>query len=206
MKTIGYKSLSKILFFIVNVVWWLEWITFIIITGVFIITSSTQKYITLKIPISFSPVNFKSVGALSNDVLNGSLQVINGIFSYQIYNSFLNTLTCLIGIVAVFSVILLITYQIKLIFSSFIINDPFNELNIKRMNHIGIILIGFSFLELIFNIFINRYLNSRFNWKDAVSLTAGYNVNYLLTGVILIIIAGIIKLGASLENENKLTI
>jgi len=206
MKAIGSKSLTNILFFIINVVWWLEWITYIIVTGVFIITSFTQKFITIKIPISFSPVNFKTVGSLNKEVLDGSLQVINGNFSFLIHNSFLNTLVCLLGIIIIFAVILLVTYQLKMIFSSFTKNDPFNESNIQRMNLIGILLIGFSFLDLFFNILINLYLNSRFNWKEAVSLTAGYNINYLLTGVIIIIIAGIIKLGASLENENKLTI
>jgi hypothetical protein len=131
---------------------------------------------------------------------------MNGNFSFLIHNSFLNTLVCLLGIVVIFAVILLITFQLKMILSSFTKNDPFNESNIQRMNLIGILLIGFSFLDLFFNILINLYLNTRFNWKEAVSLTAGYNINYLLTGVIIIIIAGIIKLGASLENENKLTI
>ena len=206
MKAIGNKSLTNILFFIINVVWWLEWITYIIVTGVFIITSFSQKYITIKIPISFSPVNFKTVGSLNKEVFDGSLQVINGNFSFLLQNSFLNTLICLIGIVIIFAFILMITYQLKMIFSSFTKNDPFNESNIQRMNLIGILLIGFSFLDLVFNILINLYLNSRFNWKEAVSLTAGYNINYFLTGVIIIIIAGIIKLGSSLENENKLTI
>ena len=206
MKAIGSKSLTKILFFIVNVLWWLEWIAFSIVAIVFVITSFTQKYISINLPISFSPVNFKSVEALNKDLLNGSLQVISGNFSFLLYNSFFNTFICLIGLVAVFSFILLITYQIKLIFSSFIMNDPFNELNIKRMNLIGVLLIGFSFLEFIFNILINLYLKYQFNWNRGVSLTVGYNITYLLTGVILIIIAGVINLGASLENENKLTI
>ena len=206
MKAIGSKSLTKILFFIVNVLWWLEWIAFSIVAIVFVITSFTQKYISINLPISFSPVNFKSVEALNKDLLNGSLQVISGNFSFLLYNSFFNTFICLIGLVAVFSFILLITYQIKLIFSSFIMNDPFNELNIKRMNLIGVLLIGFSFLEFIFNIVINLYLKYQYNWNEGVSLTVGYNITYLLTGVILIIIAGVINLGASLENENKLTI
>lgn len=206
MKAIGYKSLSNILFLIINAVWWLEWIATIVITSVFIIASFTQKYININIPVSFSPVNFKTVRAINKDALEGSLQVMNGNFSFQIHTGFLNTLIFLIGFIAVCSVILLITYQLKMIFSSFKMNDPFNELNIKRMNLIGILLIGFSFLQLLFNILINQYLNSQFNWKEAVALTAGFNINYFLTGVILIIIAGIIKLGASLENENKLTI
>lgn len=206
MKAIGSKSLTKILFFIVNVVWWLEWIAFTIVALVFVITSFTQKYISINLPISFSSVNFKSVGALNKGLLNGSLLVMNGDFTFQLYNSFFNTLICLIGLVAVFSFILLVTYQIRLIFTSFIANDPFNVLNIRRMNFIGVLLIGFSFLELIFNIVINLYLKSQFEWKESISLTVGYNVTYLLTGIILIIIAGVINLGASLENENKLTI
>lgn len=206
MKAIGSKSLTNILFFIINVVWWLEWISYIIITGVFIITSFTQKYIKLDFLISFVPVNFKSVRTLNNNVLDGSLKVMNGNFSFLIQNSFLNTLICLIGIVALFSVILLITYELKMIFSSFTKNDPFNEMNIKRMNLIGIILIGFSFIQLILNILMNQYLKSHFNWNDAVTLITLFNSNYLVAGVIVIIIAGIIKLGASIENENKLTI
>ena len=206
MKAIGSKALTKILFIVVNVIWWLEWITFSIVALVFVITSFTQKYITINLPISFSPVNFRSFDTFNNYLLKGSIQVMNGNFSFLLHNSFSNTLICLIGIVTVFSFILLITYQIKLIFASFINNDPFNELNIKRINLIGVLLIGFSFLELIFNILINLYLKSQFDWKEGISLTAGYNFTYLLTGVILIIIAGVINLGASLENENKLTI
>jgi hypothetical protein len=206
MKAIGSKTLTKILFIVINVIWWLEWITFSIVVLVFVITSFSQKYITINLPISFSPVNFKSVATFNKDLLKGSLQVMNGNFSFLLHNSFINTFICLIGIVAVFSFILLITYQIKMIFASFCNNDPFNQLNIKRMNLIGALLIGFSFLELIFNILINLYLKSQFDWKEGISLTAGYNVTYLLTGIILIVIAGVINLGASLENENKLTI
>ena len=206
MKAIGSKSLTKILFFIINIIWWLEWIAFSIVAFVFVITSFTQKYITINLPFSFSPVHFRSVMSLNKDLLNGSLQVMNGNFSFLLHNSFFNTLICLIGLVAVFSFILLITYLIKLIFACFSNNDPFNELNMKRMNLIGVLLIGFSFLEFLFNILINLYLKSQFDWKESISLTVEYNVTYLLTGVILIIIAGVIKLGSSLDNENKLTI
>ncbi len=206
MRTLGNKSLSAIIAVAINIIWWLEWIAAGIVTAVIIIASFTQRSISLSLPVTFSNVVFKQLVSANKDQPEGQLEVMNGNVSFQINNNIQNMLILLAGTAVIFFALLLLTYQLKLIFSRLARNHPFDEANIPRLRNIGFILIGFSFLQWLISVVIDQVLTSRFKWGDGVSLTYSFNISYLVAGIILIIVAGIFKTGVSLEEEQSLTI
>jgi hypothetical protein len=68
------------------------------------------------------------------------------------------------------------------------------------------ILILFIFLQWLFNIGLTRFLISRFRWDEGMALTYDLSSRYLVAGIILIALAEIFRMGASLEEETNLTI
>lgn len=211
MKLLGNKSLSKILSVILNILWWIEWIGSGILITVILITwflggNIREKNISLNFPVTFSPVTFKTVPSISKDVPAGIINVMNGNFYVPVDNNWQNILMLLAGSIAICAVFIVITYQLKLIFSSLSINQPFNELNVLRIRNIGIVLIVFSFLQFLSNIIVNQFLVSHFTWHEGITLPYTFKISYLVAGIILIIVAEIFKEGVSLKEETNLTI
>ncbi len=206
MKSLGNKSLSNILSIILNILWWMEWIGSGILITVILITSFLGKNISLNFPLTFSSVTFKTLPSISKEVPNGVLNVMNGNFYVPVTNNWQNILLFLVGSIVMCTVLIVITYQLKKIFSSLRNNQPFDELNVLRIRNIGIVLIGFSLLQFLANIIVTRYSMYHFTWDKELSLTYTFNASYLVTGVLLIIVAEIFKEGVSLKEETNLTI
>lgn len=206
MKALGKKSLSAILSIIINIVWWIEWIAGTVLIIAIMIATFSNKNVSLSVPVSFSSVNFKTVSSVANTIPAGQMQVMNGNFIFPINITLQNSLLITAGVLMAFAVLLLITYQLKIVFSNFRRNQPFNELNIPRIRNVGILLIYISVLQWLFNIALNLFLNSHFKWDPEVKLTYHFDVSFLISGVIIIIVAEIFRMGFVMEEDNTLTI
>lgn len=206
MKSLGQKSLSKILSIILNIIWWIEWVGASILVMAILATRFMEQNISLNFPLTFSTVTFKTVPSVIKQLPPGVIQVMNGNFYLPVNNTWQNILMLLAGSIAVCAVVILITYQLKLIFKSLRNNEPFSDLNVLRIRNIGVVLIAFFVLQFVSNIIINRFLLSHFTWGEGITLTYTFNISYLITGVILIIVAEIFKEGVSLKEETNLTI
>jgi len=206
MKILGKKSLSTVLGNAINIIWWFQWIASAVLFTVFTATSVLKSTLKVSVPVTFSSGSYKKIVALGKNMSDGNLNVMNGNFSFDINTSFLNTLLLFLGIAVICGFIILITYQLKLIFSSLKQNSPFYDMNIKRIKTIGTLLIIFGILQWLTNISINHFLISHFNWADGINLTYHFNIGYLAAGLLLIIVAEIFKVGVSLKEENNLTI
>ena len=206
MKKLGNKSLSSFLGLSLNIIWWIEWILCSAILSVLLIVSIVKNELNLSVPVTFASVDYKKIGSQDNSIPGAHLELTNGNISFPIHTDLPNILLLITGFALFFSVVILITYQLKLIFSSFVQQQPFHERNIPRIRKIGIILIIFSFLQFLFRIVLTQFLITHFKWEDGIVLTYSFNISCLITGVILIIIAEIFKLGSSLEEESKLTV
>lgn len=206
MKALGKKSLSTILAVILNIAWWIEWIAATVLIAAITIAAFSKEHVNLTVPVSFSTVNFKTVSSINNTMSKGQLDVMNGNFVFPFNITLQNTLLLLAGVVMAFSVLLLITYQLKLIFLNFRKNQPFNELNIPRIRNVGILLICFSILQWLFTICLNLFLISHFKWEDGIKLTYQFNVSFIVLGIILLIVTEIFRVGFVMEEDNNLTI
>ena len=206
MKLLRNMPLSKILSIILNVLWWIECIGSGVLIIVILVTAFSKRNISLNFPLAFSSVTFKTVPSVNKNIPPGVINVMNGNFSMPVDNNWLNILILLAACIIFCSVFIIITYQLKLLFSSLSTNQPFDALNVLRIRNSGIGLIVLSLLLFFSNIIINQFLQSHFIWDEGISLTYKFNISYLAAGIILIIVAEIFNEGVTLKEESNLTI
>jgi hypothetical protein len=206
MKSLRNKSLSKILSIILNVLWWIECIGSGVLITVILVTAFFKRNISLNFPLAFSSVTFKTVPSVSKNMPPGVINVMNGNFYMPVDNNWQNILILIAASIIICSVFIIITYQLKLLFSSLSKNQPFDALNVLRIRNTGIWLIVLSLLLFFSNIIINQFLQSHFTWDEGISLTYKFNISYLVAGIILIIVAEIFNEGVTLKEETNLTI
>jgi hypothetical protein len=82
---------------------------------------------------------------------------------------------------------------------------PFEEKNSKRILNIGATLIG---LSIVMNVFISAILMNIIDFlgvKD-INISFGVDMFMLLTGILLILLSGVFRYGAYLQNEYDTTL
>jgi len=206
MKTLGKKSLSAIIATIINIIWWLEWAGCIAVIALTIIAGHIRKVFAFDIPITFTQKTIAApVVSISKDFPDAILNTTSGDLFFPLPGSWQNMLIIISAVVLVFAGIATITYQLKVIFSNFSNNLPFNELNISRIRNIAFVLMAYSILQWVVNIGVNQILIRNINWKH-MQLTYSFNISFMIMGILLIIVAEVFKLGTSLEEEKNLTI
>jgi hypothetical protein len=206
MKILGNKSLSAVIAMILNFAWWIEWAfaaVFLIIMG---ISGQIRGAYVLPLPVTFSETTIGTVQSISKTFPGGHINTTNGILSLTIQSNLTNVVLLLVGCGFIFASISIITYQLKMIFSNFKKNLPFNILNIYRIRNIAIVLIAYSVVQWLYVVLVNMILNSKMKWDHHLELSYSFSVNYALMGVVLIIVVGVFQIGLSLEEEKQLTI
>ena len=205
MKTLGNKSLSSILARAINIIWWLEWAGFLVLMIVGIVVAIVKRAFAVNIPVTYTAITLRQIPTANREFPSGVLNSTSGNLYLNMDATWLHMALLMTGLTIVFAAAIMITFQLKVIFSSFRQNLPFHGPNISRIRNIAFVLIAYSVVQWFFVIVVNQILLSNLRWEP-VQLTYNFNLSALLTGLTLIVIAEIFKLGASLENENKLTI
>ena len=205
MKTLGKNSLSSTLSTIINVIWWIEWIFFIALIGVITVTTIIKKEFAVNIPVTFSDITLRQVHGVNSNSPTGVLNTNSGNLYLHVDATWQNVSMLLIECVLIFSIVALITYQLKNIFSSFKKNIPFNNTNIARIRTIAFVLMIYSGVQWLFVIMVNQILISNLKWEH-ITLTYSFNISCFVTGIVLIVIAEIFKLGYLLDDEIKQTV
>lgn len=203
MKYLGNYSLSTFLKLLVNVIWYLQ----IILFGFLLIVITAQ--VTFKTDRIYSwPVDFADT--VSNRMIkNGAgiteakMTINNGTLRFKGANNWQNISITFIGLSIAFGTFLLITYQLRKILSSFVSDHPFIKSNILRIRLIGLILIVASALKFVFSFFYTNYINSAF---EGFIFTNKLEFAPLLSGLLILIIAEIFRIGVNYREENDLTI
>ncbi|WP_295791972.1 DUF2975 domain-containing protein [Mucilaginibacter sp.] len=205
MKALGNKSLSSVFAKAINVFWWLEWIALIVVVAMVIIAAIVKKAYAVTVPVTFSEVTLRRVQPLNNDFPLGILNTTSGNLYLQLNASWQSVAMLLMGFALLFAVVIMVTYQLKTIFSNFKQDIPFNEANISRIRNIAFVLMAYSGVQWLFIVVENQVLTSNLKWEH-IHLTYSFNFSWLITGVILLVVAEIFKQGTLLDNEQKLTI
>jgi len=205
MNYIGKKSLSSVLAVVVTILWWAEWLFGVGCIGAALITANVRKMFALQVPISFEPISIHKMEAYVDAHKVGILNTTNGTLSIHIDATWQNMALMLVGYGALFAVIVTITYQIKQIFKSFKQDEPFQKSNLFRIRLIALILIAYSIFQWLFVIVTNQILLSKFIFHH-LDLTYDFNVSCLVTGIVMLVLEGIFKMGVTLEEDKQLTI
>jgi|GEM_PF-332606 len=196
---LGFKKLANILRIIMNVLYWIS-------LGGIVIS-------VLAIPVLYFVTN----GDLTaNHILKGSLTVnlSNGrglSFNYPQITvpptaDFTRIIMSIIGGTAIFCMAMMVIFrQLRDILKTVSTGTPFEAKNSKRILNIGATLIGFS---IAFNVFISFILMNIVDTLDIkdLQITSGVDMFMFFTGILLIILSGIFKYGAYLQNEFDTTL
>ncbi|HUH18554.1 DUF2975 domain-containing protein [Albibacterium sp.] len=205
MKTFGNRSLSSGMYGIINTIWWFEWLVGLGLITYLLTMAFMRKPLDIVLGITFSEGILEKVDTLIPNGNPATLKVTSGNFSFSPAN-LQEIMLVLTALLLSLTVVFLITYQLKKIFLNFKKNEPLNKLNFPRIKYIGVILIIANIAQWLYSLVLNQYLIQNFKWGNETQLTHSFNVNYFLIGIVLLIVSKIFEMGASLEEENSLTI
>lgn len=198
---IGFKKLANILRIVMNIFYWIS-------LGGIIIS-------ILAIPVVF----FVTKGDLTaNHFLNGNgsltinLDTGRGLsfnlpkIAIPYTADFTRIIMSIIGTSAISCLAMMVIFrQIRDILKTVITGTPFEAKNSKRILNIGAILIGFS---ITFNVLISAILMNIIDTLSIrdINISSGVDMFMLFAGIFLIILSGVFKYGAFLQNEYDTTL
>jgi hypothetical protein len=196
---IGFKKLAKILQMITNVLYWVSIIGMIVsiiaIPVLLLITHgdlTSENFFTGNLSISLDTAR-----GLSFILPKRPLPVdvnLTRLFMSIIGTSFM----CCMALMVIFR-------QVRDILKTVSTDTPFDRKNSTRLLNIGAILIGYSILFNILNSVILMNLIDAFKIYD-INVKSSFDIFMLLTGLLMLILAGVFKYGAYLQNEYDTTL
>lgn len=199
------SKLTRVSYFI-NVFWYLEILGFITFIGTFLTSAIVRKQFVVMLPIDFSQYNVRHIKSLNDTFDNARLDSYSGVMVFHVQSSLENVLFMSFIYILLFSVILAITYHLKRIFENFKHNHHFTKINIKRLRVIAIIIIIAPIIQYILSLIVNQMLFSNLKLGPFLQLSPSLSIGFLITGLFLLLIIEIFKIGLDLEEENKLTV
>lgn len=102
---------------------------------------------------------------------------------------------------------LVVLYQLRKIFATLAGETPFTGENVRRIRIIGIAVIAGALLNTIVHIMIGIYLSSIVRVPGLeLSVNLKVDLNGILLGVVVIILAEVFRYGACLQEEQDLTV
>ncbi len=193
---VKYKNLSRYLYKIINLLFWLS----IFLAAIFFVVSIILLIIPIKSSLLLSPSN-NSISLSPDNIIRFNLENISvnlmslkEVFIYSFFS---------FSIVSIF--LAFITKQLKYIFFNVINNEPFNENNSKSILFIGYsVIIGAIVFPISKAIVIDKIING-FNFSN-VNVVYSINIEGIFIGILLIILSSIFHFGSYLQNEHDSTI
>jgi hypothetical protein len=205
MKRLGSKSLSAFLATAVNIIWWLEILGGCTLAVMVFITAHIRRGFALQVPVTYSPITIKQIYPVGTGNDFSVLNTNNGILSIHVPANWQTIALLLIGFGLLFSVVLLITYQLKKLMEKLSNNQPFHSTNRFRIRNVAWLLMGYSVAQWIFTIVVNQILLMNFNFRH-MELTYDFNISCFLIGLVILVLEGIFKAGSALEEEQQFVI
>lgn len=206
MTYLGKRSLAAILKIVLNLCWYAQLIFFtVVIIGV-LVGVSLQGHLSYRWPVTLSESSYDEIKTTNTTASDVKVVPTKGELLFTRMNNWENIAITHTGLALIFGTFLLVTFQLKKIFSNFTRKEPFTLSNSKRIRLIGIILIASSLINFLFGIFYTNYINTNFQWNERVSFTQSLDVSTILMGLLIMILAEIFRLGTELQEEKNLTI
>lgn len=199
------SKLTRASYFI-NAIWYLEILGFITFIGIFLTSAIVRKQFVVMLPVDFSQYNVRQMKSLNDTFENARLDSYSGVMVFHVQSSVQNVLFMAFIYMLLFSVILAITYHLKGIFENFKHNHHFTKMNIRRLRIIAIIIIIAPIIQYILSLIVNHVLFINLKLGPFLQLSPSLGIGFLITGLFLLLIIEIFKIGMDLEEENKLTV
>lgn len=204
MKKINYlgkKSLSVILRYIVNFLWYIQLVIISLILLKSLIHSFSPEN-SFSWPVSFV-ATVQEVTSQNPDISVSGIQLIEGTLMFGTRDDWHANTIMVLGVLFMAAPFLMVTFQVRKILGNFVSDDPFLKPNLRRIRLIGIILVIYPILAYIFGFFYTRYLNSNFDGYEFVNSVELWP---LLFGLFSLIVSEVFRLGVEYREDNNLTI
>lgn len=203
MKILGKKSWTSLIAKFLTFFWWVE----CALLGLVLIAFALlyKRGYDLGLSATFTEIPIYQMNSNYKNFVPGILKTSKGTLYVHLNGSLVTLLFILMVVTIVAGVILIITHQLKMIFSDFEKNIAFNVRNIARIRNIAYTLIGYSIFNWLFQIATNIFLNTNF-LMGKIDLNYDFSFGYLVFGLMLLLFSEIFKTGLLLEEEGKLTI
>lgn len=198
-------KLTRVSYFI-NAFWYLEISGFVLFIGMFLTSAIIRKQFIVMLPVDFSQYNVRHIKSLNDTFENVRLDSYSGVMVFHVQSSLQNVSFMAFIYILLFSVVLAVTYQLKGIFENFKHNQHFTKINIRRLRVIAIIIIVAPIIRYILSLIANQVLFGNLKLSPFLELSPTLSIGFLITGLFLLSIIEIFKIGVDLEEENKLTV
>lgn len=198
---LGEKSLSVILRYIVNFLWYIQLVIISLILLKSLIHSFSPEN-SFSWPVSFV-ATVQEVASQNPDISVSGIQVIEGTLMFGTRDDWHANTIMMLGVLFMAAPFLMVTFQVRKILGNFVSDDPFLKPNLRRIRLIGIILVIYPILAYIFGFFYTRYLNFNFDGYEFVNSVELWP---LLFGLFSLIVSEVFRLGVEYREDNNLTI
>ncbi|MFC1553448.1 DUF2975 domain-containing protein [candidate division KSB1 bacterium] len=109
--------------------------------------------------------------------------------------------------VSAFVMLAFVIYYFRKIFNNLYLDDPFKMENIKRVRTIGYLIIGIEVFFFVKFVVLNEIFRSKIFIQDGdISFIHSFNWMVIFSGLAVLVIAEIFRLGFEIKEEQKLTI
>lgn len=208
MKAFGKKSTAYICYLIVNVFWYLGIIVgILIVVGVSLMLLGWVTYppeVSFNIPISNSEVEFSSE-SISEFITISEATV--DIESQYIYNQNPGLFVGLQFFMAFcFCLVLYGFYQLRMILKTTVYQAVFTKKNIWRLKIMAFIVMAVDPLGWIYRYVFARNFVSFVEQQNLTITLGGFEMGYIVYGLLLFTLAAIFESGYEMYQELKLTV
>ena len=192
---VKYRKLSKGIYVIVNISFWILIglaILATLLTIVMRILPNIENLSNSGYSFRMSPDNLIQF-EFNTDTLSNTTSIVD-IFSLMYANAILFTI-----------LILLVLSQLKIILKNVVNEKPFAEKNAKSIRNIGYVVMASSILMPVAKAFVFNKFIHEFNLSN-VNVIYSINTEVLIIGILLLIVSAIFNYGAYLQQEYDTTL
>jgi len=191
---VKYSKLSKGIYVIVNISFWILIGLAILATLLTIVTRVFPDIINLSDSdgsFRISPDNIIQFEISTSDISNTDIAEI---YSYLFAGSALLLI-----------LILLVLGQLRIILKNVVNENPFAEKNAKSIKNIGYVIMASSLVMPVTKAFLINKIIHAFNLSN-VNVVYTVNIEVLIIGILLLIVSAIFNYGAYLQQEYDTTL
>lgn len=209
MKALQMKSMAYILRVLFKIVWVVQIVFYsVVFFGMIAKFSFSNEFTIDGWPVTLPAGSYTTqVSPTSPKLSDVKVQVEKASLSFRTQRDWRIIAIAITGVCFGFGIALAITYQLRKIFATLTQANPFVASNAGRIRIIAFILISFPLVSTLLGTITNQYVKTHFAaGGNAFSFYYNLDFSAVLTGLVVLVIAEVFRLGTQLKEEQDLTI
>ena len=208
MKAIGKRSVASVLKLMINAAWYLQFAVFCGVLGLLVYVFTQKEFVGSDVPVQIQDYpKITGIASTSPDVQDTYLTPNAGMLHVEQRVDWQLIVVTLAGFGGFAALCLTITYQLRRIFATLTMPQPFDRRNANRLRRIAFLVMLFAPLEAGNFLFKQMVVNQSFS-REKVKFVLQPEINFqvIILGAVLLVIAEVFRIGTQLREENELTV